>query len=162
MIMAVGLADELRAIALRDRIVTDARKWIGTPFIHQGAVCGPHGGADCLQLVIEVGKSSGVLPTDFVPPATYPRGWFLRDSRYLEMLLPYLQPIDTTPLPGDVALFRMDDAPKRAPAHSTIVTEWPRVIHADPERGVVETDSTIGVIGHFVVALRPRALLGAA
>jgi cell wall-associated NlpC family hydrolase len=135
---------------LRTRIVLEARSWIGTPFVHQGAVKGV--GVDCLQLVIGVGKNVGVLPADFEGPTSYPRGWFLRSSRYLDDLQPYLEPVVGEPQPGDVALFRIG----RAPAHSAIVTAWPRIVVADPEQGVVETHAFTDVPGPFVCALTLR------
>jgi len=30
-------------------IVTEARRWIGTPYVHQGSLCGA--GSDCLGLI---------------------------------------------------------------------------------------------------------------
>lgn len=141
---------------LPSRIVACALAWRGTRFVHQGAVKGV--GVDCLQLVAAVGRESGALPADFALPTVYPRGWFLRDSRYVDLLLPYLAPIEGTPEPGDVALFRVG----RAPAHAGIVVAWPRVVHADPEAGVVVTDALDGgTPGPFVLALRSRALMEA-
>jgi cell wall-associated NlpC family hydrolase len=115
-------------------------------------------GVDCVMLPIAVGKAVGVIPADY-DPRPYPRGWFLRDSRYLDMLAPFVVPRDGTPQPGDIALFRVG----RAPAHAAIVVAWPRVIHADPEGVVEETDAVSGSTpGRFVCAVTPRAPEGLA
>ena len=108
---------------------------------------------DCVFFPIRVGHAVGILPD--LNPRPYPRGWFLRDSRYLELLAPYVVPREGTPQPGDVALFRIG----RAPAHAALVIAWPLVIHADPENGVRETDAINGSMpGPFVCAMTPRAL----
>ena len=48
----------------RSAIVTEATSWVGTPFQHQGRTKGPHGGVDCVGLIIGVSKNLGYYPQD--------------------------------------------------------------------------------------------------
>lgn len=45
-----------------DQIVSEARSWIGVPFVHQGR---SRQGVDCAGLVICVARSLGMVPADF-------------------------------------------------------------------------------------------------
>ena len=119
---------------LRERIVTEARGWLGTRWLHEHDVKGV--GVDCVYLLIRVYHAVGLIPD--IDPGTYPSGWSLRDDRYLAALMPYVAPSrNDPPAPGDLAVFRIG----KHPAHAGIVSEWPRVIHADGIRAecVVET-----------------------
>ena len=140
------VADDPAAIVL-----TEARRWLGTPFLHQADVRGV--GVDCVMFLVRVYHAAGFIPD--LDPRPYPRGWYLRDSRYLALLAPYVVPRHGTPEPADVALFQIG----RAPAHAAIVTAWPRIIHAFPDDGVVE-DRADGndLAERFVSAWTPRAL----
>jgi NlpC/P60 family putative phage cell wall peptidase len=121
---------------LRQRVVTEAEGWIGTPFHHAARVKGA--GVDCLMLLAEVYERAGVV--GHVDPPFYVPDWHLhRDAeRYLEGLVPYARPVEA-PLPGDIALFRFG----RTFSHGAIVTEWPRLIHAYWTIGVVHGDATL-------------------
>lgn len=86
------------------------------------------------MLVVRTFQAVGLGSPD-VDPRPYPRGWCLRDNRYLEQIgLEGFEEVATPYEPGDVALFRIG----RAPAHGGIVTAWPYLVHADDEEGVVE------------------------
>lgn len=45
---------------LREAIVSEARKWIGTPYHHQQCIKGV--GVDCALLVVGVGSALGLMP----------------------------------------------------------------------------------------------------
>jgi cell wall-associated NlpC family hydrolase len=133
----VGLAGRVAPSCegLSLRIVTEARSWVGTRFQHQGDVKGV--GIDCVMLALRVYQAAGVLPADFPDPRPYPRGWFLRpgDSRYRDGLAAhFVDVLGQDPQPGDLCLFQIG----RAAAHSAIVIEWPRVVHAAPGECVIE------------------------
>lgn len=49
-----------RADDLRERIVGEARRWVGTPYRHQARRLGA--GVDCAGLIIGVGVALGVMP----------------------------------------------------------------------------------------------------
>lgn len=44
------------------RIITEARRWVGTPYHHQGRVSA---GIDCAGLIIVVGRALGFFAPDF-------------------------------------------------------------------------------------------------
>lgn len=47
----------------RDAVVAEARRWIGTPYLHQGRVIGA--GVDCVGLVIGVARALGIVAPHF-------------------------------------------------------------------------------------------------
>ena len=122
----------------RAAVVDEAITWLRTPYHHMGRVKGA--GTDCLMLLAEVYEACGVVP--HVEVAFYPPDWNLhRDAeRYLEGLLLYAREIAGLPRPGDVALWRFG----RCFAHGAIVIQWPRVIHAWVNAGVVYADGDQG------------------
>lgn len=123
----------------RARVVAEARRWIGTPYVHQAACCGA--GADCLGLVRGVWRAV-CGPEPEAPPAysfdwSEPQG----EERLWAAAQRNLQALpgrDVTR--GDVVLFRM-----RAGAvakHLGIVSrDAPQAafIHAYSRHGVVES-----------------------
>jgi hypothetical protein len=84
------------------------------------------------MFLVRVYHAAGLIPD--IDPRPYPRGWYLRDSRYLALIAPYVVPRVGLPAPADVALFQIG----RAPAHAAIVVAWPHVIHAHAEDGVIK------------------------
>lgn len=91
---------------LQERIVTEARSWIGTPYHHQAAVKGA--GADCLGLVRGVwraiyGQEPERVPA-YTPDWSEPQG----DERLMRAALKHMRPVALERAqPGDVLLFRM-------------------------------------------------------
>lgn len=121
---------------LRQAVVAEAESWLGTPFHHEARVKGA--GVDCLMLLAEVYERAGVI--EHAKPPHYPPDWHLHQGaeRYMDGLLGYAQPIFGPPGPGDVALFRFG----RTYSHGAIVVEWPKLIHAYWQIGVVHGDAT--------------------
>lgn len=113
-------------VAERQRVVSVARSWLGTPYHTGGRVKGPQGGIDCLTLLAEVFTEAGLVPR--IPIPYYPADWHLHRSveRYLEGLLKYTLEIEGPPQPGDIALWKFG----RCFSHGAIVIAWPQVIHA--------------------------------
>lgn len=131
--------------------VNEARKWLGTPFHHQGRKRGdgirePKGGVDCLGLLIGAADGAGVRVRDgkgrSVAVSTLDRRDYgrLPDGDALREAL--AQVMREVPLEeageGEVLLLRFDGNPQ----HLAIVTEHGGVlgiIHAyAPARKVVE------------------------
>ena len=121
-------------------IVSAARSWIGTPYLHQASVKGV--GADCLGLLRGVwrerfdGTEPEAVPA-YTPDWSEPQG----EERLLAAATRHLAPCDDQPLgPGQVLLFRM-----RAGAvakHLGILGQAgpaPTFIHAYSGHGVVES-----------------------
>jgi cell wall-associated NlpC family hydrolase len=111
------------SLAERQRVVSIAKTWLRTPYVHMGRVKGA--GCDCATLIAEVYEEAGLVPR--VDLDYYSPQWHLhRDAeRYLDRVLSYASVVEE-PLPGDVVLFRFG----RTFSHGAIVVDWPKIIHA--------------------------------
>ncbi|MEM6758415.1 MAG: NlpC/P60 family protein [Pseudomonadota bacterium] len=120
-------------------VVSEARRWIGTPYVHQMAVLGA--GCDCLGLVRGVWR--GVIgPEPEVPPA-YTMDWSetAGQERLWQAALRHLTSKSSDQAAaGDVILFRMKAGAvaKHLGIQSQIGPE-PRFVHAYSGYGVVES-----------------------
>jgi NlpC/P60 family putative phage cell wall peptidase len=122
-----------------DRIVAEARAWIGTPYLHQGSARGA--GADCLGLIRGVWRA--VLGTEPETPPRYTADWAEpgRDEVLLAAAGRWLvaKPRGLAEK-GDVLLFRMRSG--RIAKHLGIQSEIgdrPAFIHAYAQHGVLES-----------------------
>jgi NlpC/P60 family putative phage cell wall peptidase len=113
--------------ALQNRIVAEARSWIGTPYHHQAATKGA--GCDCLGLVRGIYAEVMGKPSEDPPP--YSQDWgdatgeetlLLAAARHLH-LVPRLDV-----RPGDVLVFRMREG--RVAKHCAILSAPGWMIHA--------------------------------
>ena len=119
---------------LQDRIVTEARSWIGTPYRHQASLKGI--GCDCLGLLRGVWR--GVLGQEPELPPPYSPDWAEAGADTLVAAARrYLTEIDRREIaPGDVLLFRWRDT---LPAkHCAVVASPGSMIHAHDGASVVE------------------------
>jgi NlpC/P60 family putative phage cell wall peptidase len=120
----------------RARVLTEARRWIGTPYQHQASCQGA--GTDCLGLIRGVWRALYGGEPETLP--AYTPNWAERSGRetLLEAASRHLVEIDhTTARPGDVVLFRPDLA---GPAKHCAILSSPRhIIHAYWGRSVAET-----------------------
>lgn len=108
----------------RERIVAEARRWIGTPYHHRARVLGA--GCDCLMLIVEAFTVAGLLPADLVvPDYSHDMMFHSADSSYLDAVLAYCDEVEQ-PRPGDVVLWQFG----KTWSHGGIVADWPAVIHA--------------------------------
>ncbi|MCE3233059.1 MAG: putative phage cell wall peptidase NlpC/P60 family [Rickettsiaceae bacterium] len=129
---------------MNQRIVNEARSWIGTRFKHQGRVKKSElsrGGCDCIGLVIGVADNVGILchgrKISSYDRLDYPK--IPCGNMLLEEFHKYLEPISPkNVLPGDILMFRFD----KDPQHVAIVGDLDRdlsLIHCYLQaRGVVE------------------------
>lgn len=116
----------------RDRIVTEARRWRGTPYHSCADVLGA--GVDCGMLIVRVFVDTGLCePFD---PRPYSEDWHLHRSeeKYLGFILARCKEIQS-PMPGDVMVFRYG----RCYSHGGIVTATSplTIIHAFQPAGLV-------------------------
>jgi len=87
-----------------NKIVTIARAWIGTPYVHQASVKGA--GCDCLGLLRGVWREMRGAEAEDIPP--YAADWTGGEETLRDGLARHLTAIDLCDIaPGDVALFRM-------------------------------------------------------
>ncbi len=128
--------------AQRAAVVAEARTWIRTPYQHSADV--KHGGCDCAMLLVRVFIDTGLVPP--FDPRPYSRTWFLHreEPKYLEWIKKFSREIKGPPEPGDFIVCRIG----RQFAHAGIVTQWPRVIHAFAQAGMVLEDN-VGLQGKY-------------
>lgn len=123
-------------------MITEARRWLGTPYRHQASQLGV--GADCLGLVRGVWRSV-IGPEPEIVPAYRP-DWAEADDRE-RLLAAFKRHFTLLPLSaaqaGDVLLFRM--AERAMVKHCAIISEQSakgtdrRILHAYWGRAVVES-----------------------
>jgi NlpC/P60 family putative phage cell wall peptidase len=101
-------------------VVTAARAWIGTPYLHQASVKGV--GCDCLGLLRGVWRDLFGAEPEALPPYSPDWAEAKADETLRDGLARHLREIDPASITkGDIALFRMT---RRAPAkHCGIVAE---------------------------------------
>lgn len=118
----------------RQDIITEARQWTGTRWMHQQSLKGV--ACDCIGLVKGVAINVGLLPADFAtrPEVTQFSGYGRRpDGRLIRALDLFLDRV-TRPELGDVLLMRFDQNPQ----HVAIVSDI-GIIHSHASaRRVVE------------------------
>lgn len=143
-----------------EQLVAEARRWIDTPFVHQGRLMGV--GVDCVGLVVGVAQSLGLAP-GYVDRRDYPRQ---PTDRYMgDQLNTHLVPVPIDARQaGDVLWF----AWARDPQHLGMLTERNTVVHAygmDTGRrsrgGVVETTLSGSHLAAIRRVYRFPELLGA-
>lgn len=119
-------------------VVTAARAWLGTPYIHQTSCKGA--GCDCLGLLLGLWREfHGTLPG---PVPAYTNDWSEASGqeRLLESARAHMaeKPLTDAAL-GDVLIFRMRaGAVAKHVGLQTQITPTPRFIHAYSRRGVTE------------------------
>ena len=120
-------------------VVEEARRWVGTPYVHQASVRGA--GADCLGLVRGVWRH--VAGAEPVALPRYTADWdeAQGEERLWTAARRYLAPADGSDWqPGQVLLFRMREA--AVAKHLGILSvagAAPAFIHAYARHGVVES-----------------------
>jgi NlpC/P60 family putative phage cell wall peptidase len=122
--------------AMRERIVAEARAWIGTPYAHQASLRGA--GADCLGLVRGVWRAVVGDEPERAPAYTPDWAEALGEETLLAAARRHLREVAIGEArAGDVLLFRMGlGAPAK---HAAIVSGADRIIHAYWGRAVCET-----------------------
>jgi cell wall-associated NlpC family hydrolase len=121
----------------RERVVAEARAWIGTPYHSGQRVRGA--GVDCAQLPAAVYHAAGMVTE--IPVTHYSPQFHLHRSEelYLAEVLGHAVelPAEATPQPGDFVLWKVG----RVFAHGAIVVAWPTIIHSVMGLGVVLDDA---------------------
>lgn len=117
----------------KEKVIAEAKSWLGTPFHHAARVKGV--GVDCVNLLVGVFSASGLIPSFEID--AYPQDWHLHNDAalFLDGVLKFADPVPDgeTPQAGDVAMFRFG----RHAAHGAIIVDYPLVIHAWRQVGQV-------------------------
>ena len=121
----------------RRRIVAEARKWIGTPYLHQASLIGV--GCDCLGLVRGIWRELLGEEPEETPNYSADWGEVSGTESMLTAANRWFRPISTSEVSqGDLLLFRWKNA--AVVHHAGIASEDDRFIHAYEKAGVVETN----------------------
>lgn len=122
----------------QQRAINEAMTWLGTPHHNGARVKGA--GVDCGQILIAAYESAGVLRPGECEPGEYPGDWALHRSEemYLGWIERFCDQVEGAPQPGDIALFQFG----RCISHAAIVIEWPKLIHAYINLGVIVSDAS--------------------
>lgn len=110
----------------RNKLCLEAAKWIGTPFVAHGAVCGA--GVDCVNLVGQLLIACGherdfALPTYSMDGGKHNRTSQLTD--YLDTHPRFAKPFEPVQ-PGDVLCFKLG----RSSHHCAILIHGKTFVHA--------------------------------
>ena len=111
-----------------DTIVTAARAFIGTPFVHQGRI--PHGALDCAGLVVAVAQTVGAEYIDQNGYSRNPSGGLLEAALDAQPSLARIAIGDAAP--GDILLMRFAGDPQHLAIHADET-----IIHAYEAPGLV-------------------------
>lgn len=110
-------------------LVTEARRWIGVPFQHQGRT---QYGVDCAGFVVALMRSVGALPADFEDVHNYAR----RPNGELLTLVARHCTRAHLEAPGSLVLIRWPRDSQ--PSHAALLT-GPTIIHCyQRQRAVIE------------------------
>jgi len=127
----------MNELDFRNAIVDEARRWIGTPYIHQASVCGQ--GADCLGLIRGIWRNC-IGPEPQTMPAYSPDWGEVSDrNTMLDAAVRWFEPIENEQPAeaGDIVLFRWNNS--SCIKHVGVITGLHNFIHAYEKAGVVET-----------------------
>lgn len=119
----------------RADIAAAARRWIGTPYLHQASLL--HIGCDCLGLVRGVWRD--VVGEEPERPPPYAAAWAvaLDGEHLLDGLTRHFQPVVRHNfLPGDLLVFRFRN--HLPAAHLAIATTPTQMVHAQSGACVAE------------------------
>jgi len=129
----------------REAICAIARSWLGTPYHHMGRMKGV--GVDCAMFPLEVYREAGLIGDIGIP--FYPPDWHLHRAEevYLYVVEKYAQEIALPGAPEIATLATTAAAPDfvlyqfgRTWSHGAIILDWPLIIHAVVQHGVILSD----------------------
>lgn len=119
----------------RAAIVRAARRWIGTPYLHQASARGV--GCDCLGLVRGIWREVIGPEPEGLPPYTRDWGEISAREHVLELAARHLPWIEAQyALPGDLLVFRWHR--RTIAKHMGVLATSDRFIHASEPCGVTE------------------------
>lgn len=111
---------------MRDLVVAEARKYLGTPYHHQGRILGH--GVDCYGLIEMVARGLGFACPEKVRYSRLPDA-----TQLIAYMDEYAIPV-TTPQPGDILIMTFMDQMR----HMGIMTDVGMIHSYEPSRMVIE------------------------
>ncbi|MEM9579980.1 MAG: peptidase [Pseudomonadota bacterium] len=124
-----------------EAVVSIARRWVGTPYVHQGSALGA--GCDCLGLIRGIWRALFGAEPETVP--AYSQDWAepQRNEVLMQAAVRHLMRVerDAALEPAQVLLFRMKDGgiAKHLGVLSESAAEGARFIHAYSGHAVTES-----------------------
>lgn len=119
-------------------VVDEARRWIGTPYVHQAATRGA--GCDCLGLIRGLWRHLHGDEPQAMPRYTPDWDEVQGQDVLWAAARAHLRPAGTDMQPGQVLLFRMrDGAVAKHLGVLSVAGDHPRFIHAYSRHGVLES-----------------------
>ena len=120
-----------------DIIVSKAREWVGTPYMHGQRAKGR--GTDCIGYAVRVYGELGLIPNNLKLPTVYPQE---PESDIIERYVrKYLIKIEQ-PIPGCIGVFKFN----KYPQHLGIITRLP-----DGALGIIHASLLLGrVVEHYL------------
>lgn len=129
----------------RARVVEEAKRWIGTPYMPNQ--CERGRGCDCATFIAGVYRDAKVIEPVEIPDYVWTDAWAKKDgdALYLEAVTSRAREISRSEVKGgDMVLYHIG----RGWSHSAIVVQWPEyVIHATRGKGVMGTRADVGLLG---------------
>jgi cell wall-associated NlpC family hydrolase len=129
----------------REDVIAEARKWIGTRWVHQGRT---EHGIDCAGLVILVGQALGLPAEDMLGYRRSPDGVLFRNHIFSQTTF------EPQPRPGSIGLFREARFPTHTGIFATDETGHLTLIHAYMPYGKVMEERFIHEWPEKIVAVR--------
>lgn len=125
----------------QEMVVAEARKWLGTPFVHRARVRGA--GVDCVGLLVACYQAVGLLPHSYELPF-YPPDWHLHrdEERYLAGLGEYADRVSGDYQPADILTYKYG----RTVSHAGIYDGKGWLIHAFAGEGVTQSQIDIPLL----------------
>lgn len=117
-------------LEIREKIVVEAKTWLGTPYEHMGKI--KHDGVDCAQLLIGIYENIGLLKDINVGDYVHDFHMHSNDELYLSNVLKYCYKVND-PKPGDICLFRYG----KCISHAGMIIDFKTIIHSYIRLGVV-------------------------
>ncbi|SFS08127.1 peptidase [Yoonia litorea] len=123
---------------MNDAVVTEARRWLGTPYLHQASVAGV--GCDCLGLLRGIWRALYGAEPEVIPAYTSDWSEPQGDEQLYRAAMRHLRRTDGAWQEGQVLLFRMRRG--AVAKHLGVLSATgpaPSFIHAYSGHGVVES-----------------------
>lgn len=129
----------MQTLISRNKIVEEAKTWVGTPYHHQAACKGV--GVDCAYLVGAIAESIGAIQKFQVEPYSIEWHWHSREERMCNIVEEFgAKLVKGDPKPGDILAFKYG----RVCSHLGIMIENDNFIHAHISAGRVIVNSLTG------------------
>ena len=118
----------------RERLITEAKEWLGTPYHTRGRV--KQGGCDCGTFLLGVLENAKLLPHIDVPYYSEDIACHCATPRYLQEIETHCKLVKNDDMkPGDILLFWFTGS--KVPHHAAFLVDDNYIIHSYTRQGVI-------------------------